>query len=95
MQISNIASSPTSERTISTSNAATEQQSLSGDNADPGQTTNQADAATQDAAVTISPEGAAMASQESDGGQGSTTNVSSVKSLTYGLLGLERPYLQQ
>ncbi|MDN7180482.1 hypothetical protein M0D69_21260 [Caballeronia sp. SEWSISQ10-4 2] len=95
MQISNIASSPTSERTISTSNAATEQQSLSGDNADPGQTTNQADATTQDAAVTISPEGAAMASQESDGGQGSTTNVSSVKSLTYGVLGLERPDLPQ
>lgn len=100
MQISNIASSPTSEQTISTSNAATEQQSLSEDNADPAQRTKPVDVATQDAAVTISPEGAAMASQErdgdqGDGGQGSTTNVSAVKSLTYGVLGLERPDLPQ
>lgn len=100
MQISNLASSPTSERTISTSNAVMEQQSLSQDNADPGQTTKQADVATQDAAVTISPEGAAMASQESDGdqgddGQASAPNVSAVKSLTYGVLGLERPDLPQ
>jgi hypothetical protein len=95
MQIGNIASSPTSERTISTSNAATEQQSLSEDNADPAQTTKQADPATQDAAVTISPEGAAMASQETSSGQGSAANVSAIKSLTYGVFGLERPDLPQ
>ncbi|CAN7737629.1 hypothetical protein [Caballeronia sp. LjRoot31] len=100
MQLSNIASSPTSERTISTSSPATDPWSVSDDNVDPAQTTqtaqttqatNPADATTQDSAVTISPEGAAMAGQDASSDDGSTSNVSAVKSLAYGTLGLERP----
>ena len=94
MQIGNAASLPTQERTISTSSAATDQRSISDDNVDPAQTaqaTNPADVATQDSAVTISPEGAAMASQGASSDQGSASNVSAVKSLAYGTLGLERP----
>jgi hypothetical protein len=107
MQIGNVASSPTSERTISTSSAATDQRSVSDDNVDAAQTTQAAqtakttqtttqatqpaDAATQDSAVTISPEGAAMASQDASSDAGSASNVSAVKLLAYGTLGLERP----
>jgi len=105
MQIGNVASSPTSERTISTSSAATDQRSVSDDNVDAAQTTQAAqtaqttatqatqpaDATTQDSAVTISPEGAAMASQDASSDAGSASNVSAVKLLAYGTLGLERP----
>ena len=100
MQIGNVASSPTSERTISTSSAETDQRSISGDNVDPAQTTQTAqttqatkaaDATTQDSAVSISPEGAALASQNAGSGEGAASNVSAVKSLAYGTLGLERP----
>ena len=105
MQIGNVASSPTSERTISTSSGATDQRSVSDDNVDAAQTTQAAqtaqttatqatqpaDATTQDSAVTISPEGAAMASQDASGDAGSASNVSAVKLLAYGTLGLERP----
>ncbi|WP_158938565.1 hypothetical protein [Burkholderia sp. S171] len=105
MQIGNAASSPTSERTISTSSAATDPRSVSDDTVDPTQTTQSAqttqttttqtaqpaDAATQDSAVTISPEGAAMASQDASSDAGSASNVSAVKLLAYGTLGLERP----
>jgi len=94
MQIGNAASSPTQERTIATSSAATDQRSISDDNVDAVQTTratNPADVATQDSAVTISPEGAAMASQDASSDEGSASNVSAVKSLAYGTLGLERP----
>jgi hypothetical protein len=103
MQIGNAASSPTLARTISTSSAATDQRSISDDSVDPAKTveatqtaqttqaTKLADAATQDSAVTISPEGAAMASQDASSGEGSASNVSAVKSLAYGTLGLERP----
>ena len=105
MQIGNVASSPISERTISTSSAATDQRSVSDDNVDAAQTTQAAqtaqttatqatqpaDAATQDSAVTISPEGAAMASQDASSDAGSASNVSAVKLLAYGTLGLERP----
>ena len=44
-----------------------------------------------DSAVTISPEGAAMASQDASSDESSASNVSAVKSLAYGTLGLERP----
>ena len=105
MQIGNVASSPISERTISTSSAATDQRSASDDNVDAAQTTQAAqtaqttatqatqpaDATTQDSAVTISPEGAAMASQDASSDAGSASNVSAVKLLAYGTLGLERP----
>ena len=100
MQISNTASSPTSERAISTSSAATDQRSISDESVDPTQAvqttqttqaTKSADAATQDSAVTISPEGAAMASQDASSDGSSASNVSAVKSLAYGTLGLERP----
>ena len=94
MQIGNAASSPTQERTISASSAATDQRSISDDNVDPVQTTqatNAADVVTQDSAVTISPEGAAMASQDASSDESSASNVSAVKSLAYGTLGLERP----
>jgi hypothetical protein len=100
MQIGNAASPPTSERTISTSSAATDQRSVSDESVDPAQAvqatqttqaTKPADAATQDSAVTISPEGAAMASQDASSDEGSASNVSAVKSLAYGTLGLERP----
>jgi hypothetical protein len=97
MQIGSAASSPTQERTISTSSAATDQRSISDDNVDPAQATqttqatNSADVATQDSAVTISPEGAAMAGQDASSAEGSASNVSAVKSLAYGTLGLERP----
>ena len=105
MQIGNVASSPTSERTISTSSGATDQRSVSDDNVDAAQTTQAAqtaqttatqatqpaDATTQDSAVTISPEGAAMASQDASSDAGSASNVSAVKLLAYGTLGLERP----
>ena len=94
MQIGNAASSPTQERTISASSAATDQRSISDDNVDPvqaTQATNPADLATQDSAVTISPEGTAMASQDASSDEGSASNVSAVKSLAYGTLGLERP----
>ena len=97
MQIGNAASSPTQERTISTSSAATDQRSVSSDEVDLMQTTQAtqtakpADVATQDSAVTISPEGAAMASQDGSADEGSASNVSAVKSLAYGTLGLERP----
>jgi hypothetical protein len=94
MQIGNAASSPTQERTILASSAATDQRSISSDNVDPvqaTQATNPADVATQDSAVTISPEGTAMASQDSSSDEGSASNVSAVKSLAYGTLGLERP----
>ena len=108
MQIGNVASSPISERTISTSSAATDQRSASDDNVDAAQTTQAAqtaqttqttttqatqpsDATTQDSAVTISPEGAAMASQDASSDAGSASNVSAVKVLAYGTLGLERP----
>jgi hypothetical protein len=100
MQIGNVASSPTSQRTISTSSAANDQRSISGDNVDPAQTTQTAqttqatkaaDATTQDSAVSISPEGAALASQDAGSGEGAASNVSAVKSLAYGTLGLERP----
>ena len=105
MQIGNAASSPTQERTIATSSAATDQRSISDDNVDAAQTTQAAqtaqttatqatqpaDATTQDSAVTISPEGAAMASQDASSDAGSASNVSAVKLLAYGTLGLERP----
>jgi hypothetical protein len=97
MQIGNVGSSPTSERTIATSSAATDQRSISDNNVDPtqttqaAQTTKPADAATQDSAVTISPEGAAMAGQDASSDDGAASNVSAVKSLAYGTLGLERP----
>lgn len=97
MQITNAASSPTQERTISTSNAATDQRSVSSGGVDAAQTTQTtqatkpADVATQDSAVTISPKGAAMASQDASTDEGSTSSVSAVKSLAYGTLGLERP----
>ncbi|WP_404612239.1 hypothetical protein [Caballeronia udeis] len=45
--------------------------------------------------MTISPEGAAMASQDASSDGGSASNVSAVKSLAYGTLGLERPDLPQ
>ncbi|SAL47380.1 hypothetical protein AWB69_04774 [Caballeronia udeis] len=95
---------------MSTSSAGADQRSVSKDNADPAQATQTtqtiattpatqatkpADAATQDSAVTISPEGAAMASQDASSGEGSAANVSAVKSLAYGTLGLERPDLPQ
>ena len=94
MQIGNAASPPNQERTISTSSAATDQRSVSNDDVDPAQTTQAtkpADVATQDSAVTISPEGAAMAGQDASSDEGSASNVSAVKSLAYGTLGLERP----
>ncbi|CAN7703034.1 hypothetical protein [Caballeronia sp. 15711] len=94
MQIGNVASSPISEQTISTSSAATDQRSVSDDNVDPtqaAQSTTPADAATQDSAVTISPEGAALANQDASSDDGAASNVSAVKSLAYGTLGLERP----
>jgi len=94
MQIGNAVSSPIPEPTISASSAATDQRSISDDNVDPAQasqTTKPADAATQDSAVTISPEGAAMAGQDASSDEGSASNVSAVKSLAYGTLGLERP----
>jgi hypothetical protein len=105
MQIGNAASSPTSERTISTSSVATDPRSVSDDTVDPTQTTQAAqttqttttqtaqpaDATTQDSAVTISPEGAAMARQDASSDAGSASNVSAVKLLAYGTLGLERP----
>ena len=100
MQISNAAASPTSERMISTLNAATDQRSVSDDNVDPAQitqtvqvaqATKPADATTQDSAVTISPEGAAMAGEDASSDQGSASTVFAVKSLAYGTLGLERP----
>ncbi|MEA3114108.1 MAG: hypothetical protein QOG58_3907 [Caballeronia sp.] len=96
MQIGNAMSSPASERTTSVSSAATER-SLSDDTVDPAQTTQAAqttkpaDAATQDSAITISPEGAVMADQDARSEDGSASNVSAVKSLAYGTLGLERP----
>jgi len=94
MQIGNAVSSPIQEPPISASSAATDQRSISDDNVDPAQasqTTQPADATTQDSAVTISPEGAAMAGQDASSDEGSTSNVSAVKSLAYGTLGLERP----
>ena len=100
MQIGNVVSSPTSQRTISTSSAANDQRSISGYNVDPAQTTQTAqttqatkaaDATTQNSAVSISPEGAALASQDAGSGEGAASNVSAVKSLAYGTLGLERP----
>ncbi|QIE26238.1 hypothetical protein SBC1_44890 (plasmid) [Caballeronia sp. SBC1] len=97
MQIGNAASSLTSQPTISTSSAAIDQRSILDDDVDPAQTsqTSQtarpADATTQDSAVTISPEGTAMASQDASSDEGSASNVSAVKSLAYGTLGLERP----
>ncbi|MFK4446973.1 hypothetical protein ABH944_007268 [Caballeronia udeis] len=104
MQISSVASLPSSGRTIAASSTAADQRSVSEDNADPAQATQTtqttqatkpADAATQDSAVTISPEGAAMASQDASSDGGSASNVSAVKSLAYGTLGLERPDLPQ
>lgn len=100
MQIGNAASSPTQERAISTSSAATDQRSVSNDSVDATQTTQTtqttqatkpADVASQDSAVTISPEGAAMASQDASTDEGSASSVSAVKSFAYGTLGLERP----
>jgi hypothetical protein len=91
MQIGNVASSPTLARTIPTSSAATDQRSISDDTVDSAQTTKPADAETQDSDVTISPEGAALAIQDASSGDGSALNVSAVKSLAYGTLGLERP----
>jgi hypothetical protein len=97
MQIGNAVSSPALERTGSASSAATGQRSLSDDTVDPvqttqaAQTTKPADAATQDSAIRISPEGAAMADQDARSDDGSASNVSAVKSLAYGTLGLERP----
>src|ERR1700710_206949 len=96
MQIGNAMSSPASERTTSVSSAATER-SLSDDTVDPtqttqaAQTTKPADAATQDSAVTISPEGAAMAGQDASSDHGAASNVFAVRSLGDGTLGLERP----
>jgi hypothetical protein len=99
MQISNAASSPTAERVTLSSNAATDQQSVSDDNvpaqttqtAQTTQATNPAVATEQDSAVAISPEGAAMAAQDPGSEQTSSPNVSAIKSLAYGTLGLERP----
>jgi len=94
MQIGNAVSSLTSQPTISASSAAPDQRSISDDNVDPEQTsltTQPADATTQDSAVTISPEGASMATQDTSSDEGSASNVSAVKSLAYGTLGLERP----
>jgi hypothetical protein len=91
MQIGNVALSPTSARAMSTTSAATGQRAESDNTVDPAQTTKSADAATQDSAVTISPEGAALANQDASTDEGSASNVSAVKSLAYGTLGLERP----
>jgi hypothetical protein len=75
MKISNMASSPISKSTISTSNAATEQRPLTEDNVDPAKTTKRADPATQDASVKISPESAAMAVRETNSEQGSPVSL--------------------
>jgi hypothetical protein len=106
MQISNAASSPTSTQTAVSENAASDPASVSANNADPTTpVTSTTSNPSQDSAVTISPEGAAIAANSatdaSDAGTagtagtlddpGNTANVSPLKSLAYGTLGLERP----
>jgi hypothetical protein len=90
-EIGKTAWSPTPERAISTSNSATEQRSISEDNVVPADTQVESDISTQDSAVSISPEGAAMAREQANGNQGDAPHVSAIKSLAYGTLGLERP----
>ena len=105
MQISNAASSPTSTQTAVSENAASDPASVSANNADPTTpVTSTTSNPSQDSAVTISPEGAAIAAQDANSSQsgvsttgttdddpGNTANVSPLKSLAYGTLGLERP----
>jgi hypothetical protein len=108
MQISNAASSPTPTQTAVSGNAAADPASVSADSAAPtASVTSTTGSPSQDSAVTISPEGPAIAAQEgaTDGtsdasGTGTagtaddpcnTANVSPLKSLAYGTLGLERP----
>jgi hypothetical protein len=105
MQISNAASSPTPTQTAVSGNAAADPASASADSAAPtASVTSATGSPSQDSAVTISPEGAAIAAQDANSSQsgvsttgttdddpGNTANVSPLKSLAYGTLGLERP----
>jgi hypothetical protein len=101
MQISNGSNarlSPAPERTTPVAaDASTVRQAAAAEPALP------AEAPSQDAAVTISPEGAATAAQASQaapeagsapgdgGGERKPAEVSAVRSFAYGALGLERP----
>lgn len=130
MQISNAGSSPTLTQTAVSANAASDSASVSANSAASTiSDTSPTSSPSQDSAVTISPEGAAIAAQDAtsndadgsaatsttastasnasttdstsdarDAGtpgttddSGITANVSPLKSLAYGTLGLERP----
>jgi hypothetical protein len=104
MQISNAAPPPTLTQTAISGNAASDPASVSANNAAPTTpVTSTTSSPSEDSAVTISPEGAAIAAQEANSSQsdaatagttddpGNTADVSPLKSLAYGTLGLERP----
>ena len=101
MQVSNAAASSTLTQTGASGSTASNSPPVSAtSDATTTSVGSSAASPSQDSAVTISPEGAAIAAQDASSTQsnasnsddsGGTTDVSPLKSLTYGTLGLERP----
>jgi hypothetical protein len=74
MQIGNAASSPTLTQPAQIGKVATDSQAVSGTNAGTAPVSSPADGSSQDAAVRISPEGAAAAAKEASSGQSSASS---------------------
>ena len=106
MQVSNAAASPTLMQTGASGSTASNSPASAASDTSTISASSPAASPSQDAAVNISPEGAAISAQDASSTQssasatvdadnsdnsGGTTDVSPLKSLTYGTLGLERP----
>lgn len=106
MQVSNAAASSTLTQTGVGGSAVSNSPESAASDTPTTSVSSPAASPSQDAAVNISPEGAAISAQDASSTQssasttvnadnsdnsGGTTDVSPLKSLTYGTLGLERP----
>jgi hypothetical protein len=100
MQVSNAAASPTLTQTDASGSTTSNSPESAASDTPTTSVSSPAASPSQDAAVNISPEGAAISAQDASSTQsnasnsddsGGTTDVSPLKSLTYGTLGLERP----